>query len=328
MSLESIALIGARSRIGPAILTSLSRASPPSFTITILLRPSSKPISSYPHTRTHILPSDTPTLDDLTAALTGHDALICALHPSTVDLQLRLADACHAAQVRRYILADYGSVESDDPVAEALVPLFRNKTRVRQYCQQLAREPQGSRPFTWTSLVTGHFFDYGLGASELLGFNLRAGTVRMFDGGAAKWSTSTLAQIGRAVVGVLRHAEDGKTAGKVLYVHSFSVSQKEVLDAVEAVWRGGAGAGAGAAGGEEPRLKITEVNSDQYVEEMRSEMESGSYDALEQIVCVLGLTRARWEGKKDFANELLGLREEDLGTVVVEICTCFRSGVE
>ena len=206
------------------------------------------------------------------------------------------------------MLADYGSVQSDDPLVEALVPLFRNKTRVREYCQQLVAE-YGIGCSSWTSLVTGHFFDYGL-AERLLGFDLRGGRVRLFDGGTGKWSASTVGQIGRAVVGVLRPRENGdedETAGKVLYVQSFCVSQVEVLAAVNAVRRG-------------EGLKVEEVGSEEYIRRMKEEMEGGDYESLEQIVCVLGLTRARWDEKEDFANVLLGLEEEDLGEVVREVC--------
>ena len=308
MPLTRIALIGATSRIGPAILAALSQAS--SFTITILQRLTSKPTPSYPHTRTVVIPSDPATTSDLTAVLTGHDALVCALHPSTLDLQLRLADACVAVGVRRYILADYGSVESDDPAASTLVPLFAKKTQVREYCQRLAEESRkrgdGGHRFDWTALVTGHFFDDGL-ASHLLGFDLREGFVRLFDGGEGRWSTSTVAQIGRAVAGVLDREEE--TAGRVLYVQSFCVSQMEALDAVDTV-RCEMGLEA---------LERRWMNAEQYVEEMKREMEAGSYMALEQIVCVLGLTRARWEGKDGFANGLLGLEEEDVRVEVRKV---------
>ena len=299
MTLHRVALIGATSRIGPAILNALAHESPP-FSTTILVRATSKPVPSYSNTRLGTIP-DPPTLADLSTALEGHDALVCALHPSTLELQLRLADACVAAGVRRYILADYGSVESDDPIVAELISLFRNKTVVREYCQRLMEENEGR--FSWSSLVTGHFFDYGL-KSRLLGFELRKGTVRLFDGGVGRWSCSSVAQVGKAVAGVLRNEEE--TKGKVLYVQSFCVSQVDILEVLQTV-----------SGG--TTLERIHIGADEYIEEMKREMQAGSYEALEQIVCVLGLTRALWEEKPDFANKLLGLQEEDLRAIVEKI---------
>ncbi|KAF2229289.1 NAD(P)-binding protein [Viridothelium virens] len=263
MTLHRVAWIGATSRIGPAILDALAQLSPP-FSTTILVRTTAKPVPSYPNTRLSIIP-DFPTLADLKTALEGHDALVCALHPSTLELQLRLADACVAAGVRRYVLADYGSVESDDSVVAELISLFRNKTAVREYCQRLMEESEGR--FSWSSL------------SRLLGFELRKGTV------------------GRAVAGVLR--KEDETNGKVLYVQSFFVSQVDILEAFEAVSSG-------------KTLERIDIGADEYIEEMKREMQAGSYEALEQIVCVLGLTRALWEKKPNFANKLSGLQEEDM----------------
>ncbi|KAL9079271.1 MAG: hypothetical protein Q9157_001842 [Trypethelium eluteriae] len=252
MTLHRVAWIGATSRIGPAILDALAQLSPP-FSTTILVRTTAKPVPSYPNTRLSIIP-DFPTLADLKTALEGHDALVCALHPSTLELQLRLADACVAAGVRRYVLADYGSVESDDSVVAELISLFRNKTAVREYCQRLMEESEGR-------------------------------------------FSCTVAQVGRAVAGVLR--KEDETNGKVLYVQSFCVSQVDILEAFEAVSRG-------------KTLERIDIGADEYIEEMKREMQAGSYEALEQIVCVLGLTRALWEKKPNFANKLSGLQEEDM----------------
>lgn len=303
MHVHRVALIGANSRIGPAILTALL-SSPSKFHITIFLRPTSKPIPPHPRVKTIIIPSDPPTLPDLAHALTGIDTLICALNPSDFEIQLRLADACVLAGVSRYVPADYGSAPSDDPIVLDLLPSFRNKQLVREHCQRLAEE-NGEGEFTWTSLITGHFFDYGL-RTELLGFDLSKGkgTAMLFDGGRDKWSTSTVAQIGRAVAAILE--KEDETANRLLLVQSFCVTQLEVLNAIEAVK------------GQE-RLKRTEIRSKGYIEEKRIEMEKGSTEAVEEMVTVLGIKRSNWEGKEGHANELLGLKEEDLAQVVAEV---------
>lgn len=301
MHVHRIALIGANSRIGPAILTALLD-SPSKPHIAILLRPSSKPVPSHPRIKTITIPSDPPTTSDLIDVLTGIDSLVCALNPSELETQRRLADACVVAEVGRYIPADYGSVRSDDPVVLDFLPNFRNKQLVREHCQRLAEE---NPEFTWTSLITGHFFDYGL-RTELLGFDLEKGKAMIFDGGGDRWSTSTVGQIGRAVAAVLEK-DDESTANRILLVQSFCVTQLEVLEAIESVR------------GSKSKLTRKEVRSKEYIEEKGREVEKGDLESVEELVAVLGIKRANWKGKEEFANELLGLEEENLEDVVAEI---------
>ncbi|KAI9699156.1 MAG: hypothetical protein M1820_007235 [Bogoriella megaspora] len=110
MTLSHVALIGATSRIGPAILNVLAQPFPP-FSTTVLIRPISKPVPPYPNTHLNTIPNP-PTLADLTTALEGHDALICALRPSTLELQLRLVDACSRGRVALYPRGLWAQVEA------------------------------------------------------------------------------------------------------------------------------------------------------------------------------------------------------------------------
>lgn len=55
----------------------------------------------------------------------------------------------------------------------------------------------------------------------------------LVDGGKTRFSTSNVAQIGRAFVAVLNHADE--TANKVVFVESFTTTQLEVLAAFEKI---------------------------------------------------------------------------------------------
>jgi putative NADH-flavin reductase len=293
-SIKSVALIGATSRIGPAIIAQLEASH--SFTLTILQRESSKP--PPPHSSASkilTLPNDLPHAD-LVEALTGIDALVSALPGSAVEPHRKLADACIEAKVSRFIPADYGSVDSSDPVVAELVPLYKQKTAVREYLTSLSAAHDF---FTWTSIVPGHFFDYGL-ETELLGFDVRKGKAEIFDGGDLMWSAASLAQIGKAVVGVLKKPEE--TRDVMLYMQSFLVSQNEVLKVLEEI-RGS-------------KYQLEQMSSEKYIQEKKKLADQGDKEAVEQLVCVLGLTRANWTKEKHFAMELLGLEEEDMPTIV------------
>lgn len=245
-----------------------------------------------------VVPSDPPSVADLTSALRENDveSLVCALNPSQRETQIALADACVAAGVSRFIPADYGSMRSDDEYVLDLLPNFRNKQLVRQHCEQLAAKHSS---FTWTSFATGHFFDYGL-ETELLGIDVKKGEALLFDGGNDLWSTSTTKQIGKAVAAILLEKEDA-TANKMLLIQSFCVSQLQVLDAIRAAGRD---------------IKGKEVESERYIEEKAKEAKKGDAEAVEELVAVLGIKRSNWTGDGLFANALLGLQEENMQDVV------------
>lgn len=301
MHTHQIGLIGANSRIGPAILQALLDH-PAHARIVIFTRPSSRPVPSHPRIIQVTIPSDPPALADITAALHDHDidALVCALSPSEREVQIRLADACVAAGVARFIPADYGSMRSDDPYVLKLLPNFRNKQLVREHCQKLADK---HTTFTWTSLVTGHFFDYGL-RTELLGIDAARNTALLFDGGNDRFSSSTVAQIGLAVAKIVLEKED-ETANKMLLIESFRVTQLEITGAMERVTGN--------------KVHGSYVESEAYIAEKAKEADQGDAEAAEELVAVLGVKRSNWTGDVLFANRLLGLREENLGDIVRQV---------
>ena len=297
------ALFGSTSRVGPGIVNAFAKSS--TCDLTIILRPGSKrpklPAGSEGRIKLYTLSNDDPTTSDLIKTFEELDCtvVISALNAALVDLHKSIADACVQAGVSRFIPADYGSVRSDDVFALDLMQNFRNKAFVRWHCQRLAED---NPSFTWTSMATGHFFDYGL-KTELLGFDVEKGTMLQFDDGEKPWSASTVDQIGRAVVKVLEHED--KTANKMILVQSFVVTQKQVQKAIESVTG--------------KSLKVEKLNGKKYMLDESAKGAAGDAEAIEAAVCVMGILRSYWEGDEAFANELLGLEEEDLDEVVKSV---------
>ncbi|MCJ1433496.1 hypothetical protein MMC27_002858 [Xylographa pallens] len=293
MAIRKVALIGANGSLGPSILHALLNANV--FTVTVLSRASSK--STYPDSIHVTTISDEPSNEELVHILRGQDALVIAIAGSNSDLQIRLADAAAQAGVKRLIPADFGSCDSSSPRALELVPLYRAKQKVRQHLQQLA----SSSDLSWTSLVCGHFFDYGL-KSGLLQFNLKERKVRIFDGGNIKWSTTTLDTIGTAVVRILQN--EAETKNRMLYIQSLCTTQNEVLRLLENItgqtWH------------------VEHITSEEFINKIKQEHggELDNAEATEDLVSVVGIVDANWEGQDDFANPLLGLKGEDLDQVI------------
>ncbi|GAB7347740.1 hypothetical protein MBLNU459_g5292t1 [Dothideomycetes sp. NU459] len=296
MAIKNVALVGANGKLGPAILSALLSSG--AFTVTVISRKSSK--SRYPDT-VHVrhVSDDLPS-EELVDALRGQDALVVVFAGSNSDLQIRLADASAEAGIQRFIPADFGSCDSSSPRALELVPLYKAKQKVRQHLQDLASRSS----LTWTSLVCGHFFDYGL-KSGLLQFDLEARKVRIFDGGDIKASATTLETIGLATVRVLEH--DRETSNRMLYIQSFRVTQNEMLKSLEQIT--------------DQKWQVENVKSDDYINRLKEEMQQNpnDEDVVENMVSVVGIVDSNWESKDDFANNLLTLEHEDPDQVISRI---------
>jgi hypothetical protein len=209
--IRTVAIAGASGNLGPAILSPLLAAN---FTVTVLTRSSSTATSStYPPTVT-VRTVDYASLDSITTALRGQDALVSTLASAAIDVQIRLIDAALAAGVQRFIPSEFGS-DTRNPLARKL-PVYAGKVKVQDYLTEKARE---NEKFTYTFIYTSAFFDWCLKMGFLLGRE-------MYDGGDRKFSTTRLSTIGKAVVGVLQHPAE--TRNRDVYVHEAVVTQKQL----------------------------------------------------------------------------------------------------
>ena len=95
---------------------------------------------------------------------------------------------------------------------------------------------------SYVAVSTGFWYEWSLAIPASHGFNLAKKELTLFDEGEVKASTSTWPQVGRAVAALLSlpvkaEGEDKEKClenfrNKHVYVSSFTVSQKEMLDSV------------------------------------------------------------------------------------------------
>ncbi|KLU84641.1 isoflavone reductase [Magnaporthiopsis poae ATCC 64411] len=306
MHIKNVTLVGASGHLGGAVLAALVGAG--CFRVTVLKREGSSTTSASsssnnnPAVRTVTVP-DAWAEADLAAALRGEDAVVAcfSVKGDPPRAHLVLASAAAAAGVARYIPADFGSVDARSERARELVPLFSRKELVRARLEELAAASGGS--FTWTSLVCGHFFDWGL-KEGFLHVDLVRNRMDILDRGEQRSSLSTLAQVGRAVVAVFSKPT-AETANRVLFVQSFCVSQNRPLESLE------------KATGQPWQTEVT--TSDDFVAKYVARRDTGDTAAIEGLVFALGVIDGDWEKKEDFAMELLGLQEEDLDSAVKRV---------
>jgi hypothetical protein len=296
MSITNVALIGGTGTLGAPVLKALKASE---FNVFVINRQTSK--SVYPRTQVITVPDDL-DVDAVAQALREKeiDALIITIAGSHVESQKKLIDAAFKGGVKRVMPAEFGSCDSADEKTNDILPLMKGKKVVRDYLlslQDKARD-DGTK-LTWTSLITGHFFDYGL-TCGLLKFDVKGRKAYLLDGGDIKFSGSNLDFIGQAVIKILE--KPGETANKLLYVHSNYVTQLELLAALEKVTG--------------DKFERIDQKSEEELKVIRPKMLNGDSEATEEVVAVWGVVASDWKEKDGFSNNLLGLQEEDLEETV------------
>jgi glutamyl-tRNA reductase len=96
------------------------------------------------------------TTEDLTKALAGQDAVVCAVGPPGMGLQATMVDAAEAAGVKRFILDDFGW----GPDFEGLPEFGAVRVQRMEGIEHAKAHTESNPRFTWTSIATGNPVDW------------------------------------------------------------------------------------------------------------------------------------------------------------------------
>lgn len=303
MAITKVIIIGANGKLGPSILKALLDVE--SFHVSAIVRVSSK--STYPSTVTTVKVDDDLPYDQLVKVLTGQDALVISFSGNQKDDSIKLADAAFEAGVKHIIPADYGSCDSSDQRSLDLIPLYINKKDVRDHVIKLAEKTRDDgSSLSWTSFITGHFFDYGL-KSGLLAMDVNKHTAEVFDGGNYKFAASTLKDIGIATARILQHANDPRLKNKLVYTQSVQTTQNELVAVVQEV--------------QNQQYEVKKVSSDDFIRDKKAYLKEhpGDHDTTEDLVAVGGIINTNWDTKGDrYVNDLLNMPDVGLKQLVAE----------
>ncbi|KAL3451155.1 hypothetical protein BJX65DRAFT_269040 [Aspergillus insuetus] len=227
-----IALAGATGKLGLVILDTLLQNN---YTVTALTRQTSSTKSTSKlaaHSNLTILPVDFTSVPSLTAALlstsTKSSVVKSALATLAIGAQNPLIDACVAADVERFIPAEFG-MDSLNPLAQNLFVCTPKAATQRYLAQKCTEDPKSG--FSWTGIANGLFLDWCLEQKIILDIEGRFAT--LYNGGDVRFSVTLFRDVARAVLGVVENLDSEEIRNRVVYVHSAVVSQRQLIRYVQ-----------------------------------------------------------------------------------------------
>ncbi|RAO73260.1 uncharacterized protein BHQ10_009272 [Talaromyces amestolkiae] len=292
-SIKKVVVVGATGSVGRSTVKALLDEG---FQVTGITRETSK--ATLPEGVTHIK-SDWSEAS-LHEAFKNQDAVISTIGSITPGeafaLQKPLIDAAIAAGVKIVFPSEYG-IDTSDPSAQEYIPFLADKIQTLDYLKK--RQDL----ISWTAVVSGSMFDWGLAIPGFGGLNISEGTATIFDGGDIPYEATNLSQVGKAIAKCLKKPELIKN--QYVYVNSFTVTQNRVLAAIEK-----------AAG---QKLTISESTVDALWADGAERFKAGQpMGVLAMIAGAIygkgGL--AQYSTTKGLWNERLELPQEDLDEVV------------
>ncbi|KAM0323755.1 hypothetical protein ACHAQA_008692 [Verticillium albo-atrum] len=254
----------------------------PSYKVSVLARIEST--SVFPE-GVKVFKADYANLLEVQLAMQGQDVVISMVTGIAASDQNVFVDAAIAAGVQRFIPSEFGPPSRDAKFAALNHLALPPKAATVDYLR--TKESQ----ISWTSLVTGAFFDWAL-KGGFFGFDLATRNAGLIDAGTTVFTASTLRYIAKAVLAVLEHA--GDTRNQYVYIGEFHVSQQDVLKVFERV--------------QAQKWTIEHLTSDSVIENGRKKLAEGDYTG------VMDLTRGGAFGQHGLGdNRPWGLWDDKLG---------------
>ncbi|GKZ84902.1 hypothetical protein AnigIFM56816_010462 [Aspergillus niger] len=212
-NIETVAIAGASGTLGPHVFQALVNAG---FRVSILTR-SNKP-GAYA-SNINVFEVDFNSVESLTTALKGVDAVVSTVGGAAVDNQTVLIDAAIAAGVNRFIPSEFGNVTTNPKVEK--FPVYSSVFKIRNYLQEKA----AAGKLSWTVLACGAFLDLVLNTPTLLDFQNH--TVTMLDEGDNRVSSTSLPAVGRAIAAILQNFD--ATENRVMHVSEAILTQNQLI---------------------------------------------------------------------------------------------------
>ncbi|KAK0937999.1 hypothetical protein LTR29_010447 [Friedmanniomyces endolithicus] len=310
--IHKVAVVGASGQVGSTILKHLLESTQ-DFKVTVVTRTDST--ATFPSNPKVTVKkgsyTDGPFLQD---AFKDQDVVIFALHFMAQGAQIGMIDEAAKAGVKWIVPNEYAGDGMNKAMAEG-VPVFVPKKQAREHIDELSKTHEGLK---WIGVATNPFFEpFLIKSAKIFGIDPESHTATIYpDGGA--FNSSTMDRIGLAVTRMLSlpisdHSDSRASlqhyANNFLYVSSFCVTQKQILQAFQK-----------AKGESEADWKVSQEKTiKQWVQECQEGLKAGNMQA------GWGLTMCYYMGdgmggnyqeKAEKDQKILGLQEESFEEAV------------
>ncbi|KAL9594042.1 MAG: hypothetical protein Q9219_007249 [cf. Caloplaca sp. 3 TL-2023] len=215
-----------------------------------------------------------------------------------------IVDALRGQQALVITISGYAPIKE---IEEKLVRAAGDAVATRKLIEELGKS-------SYLSLATGFWYEYSLTLANNYGFNFADRTIKFYDDGETKISTSTWPQVGRAVASLLslpvtpegsnKEACLESLRNKVIYINSFTISQKDMLASALRL-----------TGTKEDDWKITKEPAEEVFATALRQIKEGKREAFTLFLYsrIFFPDGCRdFEHNKGTLNAILGLLKEDL----------------
>ncbi|OLN84427.1 Isoflavone reductase-like protein IRL 3 [Colletotrichum chlorophyti] len=218
---KNVLVIGASGNVGRSTIEALLEDN---FQVTGLTRDTSK--ATLPTGVTHVKSDFSEA--SLLEAFRGQDAVVSTISSITpagvLASQNAIVDTAIAAGVKVFIPSEFG-IDTSDPSAADYILFLKDKIETLNYLKSKQDK------ISWIAVITGGMFDWGLEIPGFGGWNVAARTATIYNGGDILFEATNLDQAGRAISKALKNSE--LTKNQYVYINSFTVTQNQVLKALE-----------------------------------------------------------------------------------------------
>ncbi|KAH8892402.1 NAD(P)-binding protein [Thozetella sp. PMI_491] len=301
--IKNVAIIGAGGRVGKHYTEALVKTG--KHNVTALTRANST--SKLPQ-GVKTIQVDYDNEESLVSALKDQQFFIICLGVRVPeDTNVKLVKAAAKAGVK-YIMPNVHGADLSAPSFEETV-MARTANRVKEV------EAVG---LPWFLITTGFWYEWSLALGEnLYGIDIKEKKAWLCDDGETPMNTTTWPRCGEALAALLSLPESGASPSlvdwknKQVYVDSFRVTQRQILDSVQRV-----------TGTTDKDWEITYEPAEKRYKEGMEEMNRGDVQGLAKAMYSRALYKdgtLDYESRKGLDNEKLGLQRENLDVVTKKV---------
>lgn len=164
---------------------------------------------------------DYESIESLTAAFQGQDALISCLASLALELDNNLIEAAALAGVKRFIPAHY-SADLRNKNSIQLPMASQWITPIQEKLIEKSKEVNG---MTYTFVSTGGFLEMNLGGG-LLG-DVKNGKATLYDGGDRVVNMTCIGTIGKGLAAVLQKYDE--TRNRNVFISEVTLTQNKII---------------------------------------------------------------------------------------------------